>query len=1576
MLKPNWDIFKSKFNDNPQSNFEWMCYMLFCKEFDRTYGIFRYKNQSAIETEPIQIGNDFIGWQAKFYNTTLASNANELINTIVKAKENYPAITQLHIYNNKEWGQHRGSKPQGLKNIEEKAQELEIKLIWKLASFFESPFVCISNEVLLKHFFTYEKSILDLIKEQEKHSQRILEPIQLGINYNGKHIEIDRTPEVEQLLDSEQQVFIISGKAGAGKTVVAKKLYTTLTQDTPFYIFKASEFNNLRTLNDFFKDFNFGTFIDAHQDDALKFIVIDSAEKLLELNNTDPFKEFIYEVTKEKWRIIFTTRDQYLDDLNYQFFSMYNVQPAIININKLKDDDLHELSTKFDFHLPDDLKLLELLRIPFYLSNYFQDYSENKRLTYSNFKAKLWNQNIRCNKPAREICFMRIAQKRAIEGLFYVNPGCESSILNELQSDEILGYDTPGYFIAHDIYEDWALEKIVEKEYHSKTNISDFYAKLGKALPIRRSFRGWLSEKLFLDDNSIYSFIEQSLLSKEVEIFWKDEVIISVLLSDYSSTFFKSYKTRLLDNTQELLRKFALLLRVACKEVDDDLFKQFGLKKNNFMNFEFVFTKPKGEGWKAFVEFVYSEIDSIGIDNVLFTLPVIHEWNGKFREGKTTRQASLIALMYYQWSLKQDRFYYKNSVKEKLLQTILNGSAEIKDELIDIFDQIVSNKWNYSRAPYYDLSEAVLKSFDGFVPAKVIPAKFPKLMMLFWRLPENIKESSYYSSLDIDHYFGLSTNHDFFPASALQTPTFILLQNALRRTVDFILEFTDWAVERYATSGFDGSVKEIDIFISKETTTKQYISNCLWCMYRGTSSPVAPYLLQSIHMALEKYFLQIGEYVDSEILESWLLYMLGNTKSASISSVISSIVMAFPEKTLNVAKLLLKTKEFFIYDTARWIQDKTAGYLSSIGYGLNHNKRIFHEERLETCQNKHRAFALEHICFNYQLLQHSSESENDAKERQKAIWSILDFHYEKLNSNNNDTEEDNTWRMYLARMDYRKMKVKQKETESSYLLEFEPELTPEMKKFSEEAKTEYSETTRYTELLLWADCKFNKDSRCKEYLKYENSSLEVLKDIKKLLEDIQKIEKNVDKKRQDFDFSAAKYETTSVLSISCAVLLRDYFDDLSSEDAELCKDVILYRTGSSLSPHYNYQVGDGTQQAFLVLPIIFEKFESERDSVKLLILLGLFNEYHISMGGRDYFSDFAVGALHLLWDINIDDANSILLGYLFHRPKYSEMIKNVVNDLHKREHYDVRNVASYENYIKDNEESIELIINNRITINDLGDITKIDLSCLCTAFKLVPKEKRTNEHYVICGKIISAFAKALFNTGREDQVDYSIRHRFFEPYTHFILNTPTGMVKSYLTPFVNEFRSCEAAADFFNEFVFMEDLVNSYDNFWIVWNTFKDKIINICLEGDQYRYTSNIVKNYLFAGISWKKDAKDWRSFKHENSHFFNEISQALGHCPSALYAISKLLNDIGSTFINDGVNWISRMVKNNPELIDKELEVNTVYYLENLVRKYIHKNREDIRKSKEKKETVVTILNFLVKKESVVGYILREAIL
>ncbi|MBR1295421.1 hypothetical protein [Bradyrhizobium sp. AUGA SZCCT0042] len=76
--------------------------------------------------------------------------------------------------------------------------------------------------------------------------------------------------------------------------------------------------------------------------------------------------------------------------------------------------------------------------------------------------------------------------------------------------------------------------------------------------------------------------------------------------------------------------------------------------------------------------------------------------------------------------------------------------------------------------------------------------------------------------------------------------------------------------------------------------------------------------------------------------------------------------------------------------------------------------------------------------------------------------------------------------------------------------------------------------------------------------------------------------------------------------------------------------------------------------------------------------------------------------------------------------------------------------------------------------------------------------------------------------------------------------------------------------------------------------------------------------------------------------------------------------------------NWgaFSGIVERTPELDSRELEVNTVYYLENLVRGYLLQNRHKARTTPQIQHQVLAILNFLLEKGSATAYLLREDIL
>ncbi|RBP96136.1 hypothetical protein DFO70_102463 [Cytobacillus firmus] len=1498
MIKPNWDVFKAKFSDNPQNNFEWLCYLLFCKQFNKDYGIFRYKNQSAIETNPIEVNDDVVAWQAKFYETPLSNHKNDLEDTLNKLKRDYPNVNRLHIYSNQEWGQNKGQMPQGLKDIEKLAKELDVRLEWNLASFFESEFVTVKNDIISKHFFTFEKSIFTILEEMREHSDNLLKYISTDISFNDKKFEIEKEHELNQLIVGSNQVCIISGVGGVGKTVLVKKMYERYAEGEPFYIFKATEFE-LRNINDMFGDFSMSDFLGVHKDLEHKTIVIDSAEKLLDLRNTDPFKELLSAIVEDNWKVIFTTRDAYLKDLNYQFFEIYKIAPLNIGIRPLEQHELTTIASENSFTLPKDKKLLELIRNPFYLNEYLKFYKDIDEIDYVEFKSKLWEKRIKKSKPEREKCFLKIASQRANTGQFFVDVKAElGSQCDELMQDGMIGYEDMGYFISHDIYEEWALEKIINKEFANRSDEHGFFASIGESLPIRRCLRNWMSEKLLLEDYEIVEFIEETIKNDEVESFWKDELFASVLLSDYSRTYFKVFKNELLLDDCRLLKRLTFILRIACKEVDDEFFSQLGIKDINIFTLEHILTKPKGIGWEALIEFAYENIEIIGIENINFILPIINDWNDKIKRGNTTRCAGLIALKFYQNTIHRDAYYSRDDTLETILKTIINGSYELKNELKDIITEILSNEWKNHRDPYYDLSKFILTKLDGLPVCKVLPDEILELADFYWTYTP--KENQLFSSWrdDVEHDFGIEKDYtDYHPASAFQTPIYWLLQIKPKATMDFIVSFTNKSVKKYVSSNLAtrlDTITEVEVKLSDKSQKKQYISQCLWEIYRGTSSPVSPNLLQSVHMALEKFLLEIAERMKNEVLVSWLNYLLETSESASISSVVTSVVLANPEKTFDTAKILFGTKEFIIHDTHRLASEQGAKTLYSIGGNWGISKSSFYDnERLKTCEDKHRKWSLESLCLNHQVFAMQESEEDEAKKRQEILWGILDDHYKKLPPDSEQNERDKTWRLFLARMDRRKMNISTEETDGGILIQFEPEIEPEIDKFREENQREYNEHTKYIPLKLWADFKFKNDEKSKEYEKYDSNPLIALGEAKEILErlnecynpDLPQVTRAENEKFYLFNYQ--------IPSCVCVILVEHYIDKLNDEDKEFCKDVIIAKVNSCVKPNYIYQIGDGVQEAIASLPKLMRLYPKEKETIKQVLLLILLKDE--SVGGiisSERFNVFSMIAIHKMWEKEFEDAHSLLLGYLVLKHKYNELISEIRRENFENGVYEADLGELLNRFLAANEMSLKKMVANEFSISDLGNIQELDLSILSNALKIMPSKLEHTEHIAITHEIIAVFARELTQGRDVDKVDYMVRNEFLKKYAYLVLNSERSEVPLLIQPFIDNFNSSEPIAEMLQEFIYAEDRIQSYNNFWLVWNQFKDKIVEVTNYGSWY--VDKIIKSYLFAQTRWNDSTKEWNSLKSTNMRLIKDVSEQIGQHPAVLYSISKLLNDTG----------------------------------------------------------------------------------
>jgi hypothetical protein len=330
------------------------------------------------------------------------------------------------------------------------------------------------------------------------------------------------------------------------------------------------------------------------------------------------------------------------------------------------------------------------------------------------------------------------------------------------------------------------------------------------------------------------------------------------------------------------------------------------------------------------------------------------------------------------------------------------------------------------------------------------------------------------------------------------------------------------------------------------------------------------------------------------------------------------------------------------------------------------------------------------------------------------------------------------------------------------------------------------------------------------------------------------------------------------------------------------------------------------------------------------------------------------------------------------KPKFDKIAESIRDEGRKKGTYDLSRVALIERFKKECSVEISKVLTNQLSYSDIQNVAEIEPETLATAFMMVPIKTGDENHKKLLRDISPALINAAKNEERGERLDYALQQGFFTKLAYFVLNSPKDEIEVYMRPYIDligGFRSNKIAAEVLEALVIAEDSLNQYEEFWTVWQVFYPKMVEFCSDEHRLRHSESVVYKYLLA-LEWNKDAKTWRSLKDREKVFFKKVSEDMGGNSAVLYSIAKLLNDIGSEFASDGITWISALLQKSPDLSRKELEVNTVYYLENLMRSFILKNRQKIKTDQQLKKQVLVILDFLLEKASVAAYLMREDIL
>lgn len=896
------------------------------------------------------------------------------------------------------------------------------------------------SKVDLSSFQPYKYFDLSLINEAYSSFKKIhqdgellLKPFKNSIK--GYHI--DRATIKKSIIQSvnQSEITIVTGYPGVGKSSIVKDILSGELSDAVPIIFKADQLNKTSLAQVFSEvgiNHNLIDLFSLISTLSNKIIVIDSAEKLLEAQPDSAFKQLLSILSENKGIKLLITCRSYAVNVIKQKFGINSEKINVVDIPLLNDNEIELIKKEFP-QLTNFLinsKINEVLRSPKYLDFTVsaikkENESISDDMSYSEFKEILWNEVIENSTVIknglprkRGITFTHIAVGRAINMRLFFEPQDDKidyEAIELLESDNIIVRNNNKFQFSpsHDILEDWALIRYISSIENKLSNKADLFNKLGNQPALRRAFRLWIEELLTNDIDIVGNLISLTIEDESIPTYWTDEILTAVFRSDDCNSFFKHFSSKLLENNCAFLNRCILIIRTTCRE--------YNFNKENSKDILF----PVGSCWEEMLCFLSSKISEVetirkSISNLLLDWEYKYLFQFKICSHREIEAANELVFHYIKemYNKNEHWAYSKNDYQQTSFVYMLFGFAPYcKDDLNTFIEKCSSNTNEYGRLDGF--SELVIEKALGGVRnsslIKEIPDTLIEIANKHWKYipPKNPPKRggplgfSFPERKEREDAWGITkTRFDFFPSGIYKTFVINLLRYHPLKAVIFICDFTNYITSSYKESDFSTKeeLKEIKMMLNDGNENTLYGNEYLWNAYRGTT--VTHYLLESILISLEKYLLEIARFKvpENKLLKSITDYLLENSNSVTIISVLTSVFIAYSKAFGDTILPILRVREFYEWDTHRATREHsaTAIYDQRISYAQKEKGEFNRLPHRTKYQRGLREFLL-HYQINSGLLN-------------KELQTIFDDFYENCG-------EDIFWEKAITEMDIRKYKA-------------------------------------------------------------------------------------------------------------------------------------------------------------------------------------------------------------------------------------------------------------------------------------------------------------------------------------------------------------------------------------------------------------------------------------------------------------------------------------------------------------------------------------------------------------------------
>lgn len=1164
MRYPTWEQFLGKNSNNTQDAFEALCRLLFKTRFGIGDSLQYFYNNAGNETAPIVDGDDVVGFQSKFFTgaTIDDSQAAQIKHSIEIAHSHYPNQNKIIVYTNLVFGNPPAGKTETerQKSAEETARKNSLEIEWM---FGDNILDAVSkNPLAYSLFFDMETNLSHLANSVLKLNKLNFDNIGTTITCKGKEIQIDRSKEVaelKELLVQGKNVMIV-GESGSGKSAIVKShwLESLCQEDVAYYFTRGNQFET-RAVNDIFtldEEYTFVGFRDFYQGFGTKIFVIDSAEWLTEIENMTILQLVVDGLGENGWQFIFTCKSNAGDELR-SLFKDLALTVDEINVEPVSEDTLQTISNQYSIQLPDSAKLFQQLQIPFYLARYCELDTSNVS-TPEVFKETVWRQKVWGNikggvQQKREDCLLSIVRDQQTKRTYYVTPaGIDHDIAYALVKEDVLiHHPHKGYAAKHDIYVDWALDYILDNDIESEVSVQAIISTEPQSITYLNAFTRWFSCIIDLPDARVSTIVE-AYMHGRMHKKWEYNILSCIGKSElYATSFFKQYNDELKTNNYHLFDKFVDVLCLSCRRIK----QYFEYKDERIPIYE-----PAGKGWDEAIIFISVNQADYYMDHLGSVQKLLDGYKRAGKNGVALQKAAELTLPIFNTmaeARKQQESFWADNLKP-WCDLVCSYAYGIRKELRVIFHEVLKNKWTSHRDPYAELIEYILKDENHLGKSMLYLACLDEvidLMDLFWRESSrdaNHKHNNFWN-IKQEYLFGLNERYGmdmaYFPASPFQTPIKAMLEAEQMltpkgtKTLDFIIRFIDECISDYEKRSTQGKPYRIPVQLPNGETHEVITSQALWNIYRGTASALVPHVIESVHMALEKYLFYLAgdknEKPEWDMIKELLWRILFKSRSASLYSIVASMAVAYPNELYDILLFLCQDVRFLSADLHRFSMEITANH-RSITF---HRHEAWWKERDQSNNLPHRQQHLETVLLYYQFVYDNSDSEL-AKTRLERTYQVVDKL--KLQAINLE-KEDATYGMIIARLDYRSQNKQEVTLKNGVVaIQLTPNLTPEQKAMRDDAER-VANRMGAMGLRVWADKKFRGEEESLKGSPYVNNP-------KLALDTVRTIEKQLE--RGEWDPILMQGDGFVPYMVS-AVLLIYYQNNLTEEDNKECYERVM-----------------------------------------------------------------------------------------------------------------------------------------------------------------------------------------------------------------------------------------------------------------------------------------------------------------------------------------------------------------------------------------------------------------------------------